>query len=440
MSTENGEKLSMSELKTYAERVRATLENTQEEIERWRTYAADYEATQKTLLKLPEETSYEVMVPFGKLAFMPGKLIHTNEVLALLGDNWFAERSCKQAVEIIGRRKEMVDQNLEILEERLKDLKQKFGLTPDLFGTQETGEVNEEGLKYMEIREEYNPEDEQKNRPVIDKKPVTKREKSAEELNEDQKFLDMLAEMELEDEEKDDEEEEEVEEEEEDDDEEEAMNHDITDQAIETVLQPARFTGETSQSPKSAKKVTFSPDIVDKSEPEKIQNPADLYRRMLSAVKKSEAPLQPVVPKSEQPQVVNNPASSIAENPKPKKVSRFKAARMGVESNEPTSNAIPQVQPKRQSKGIPQVTSVMKGVVVEKEAEPTNEEDIEDDMHMREVTNEYQRRRQNFISANSGFATVSNEDMEYVEADKPAKRVSKFKAARLGQQPNDESH
>ena len=30
--------------------------------------------------------------------------MHTNEVLVLLGDNWFAERSAKQAAEIVDRR------------------------------------------------------------------------------------------------------------------------------------------------------------------------------------------------------------------------------------------------------------------------------------------------------------------------------------------------
>lgn len=43
-------------------------------------------------------------IPFSKLAFFPGKLIHTNEVLVLLGDNWFVERSAKQACQIIDRR------------------------------------------------------------------------------------------------------------------------------------------------------------------------------------------------------------------------------------------------------------------------------------------------------------------------------------------------
>ena len=39
------------------------------------------------------------------MAFMPGKLVHTNEITVLLGDNWFAERSASQALEIVARRK-----------------------------------------------------------------------------------------------------------------------------------------------------------------------------------------------------------------------------------------------------------------------------------------------------------------------------------------------
>lgn len=35
---------------------------------------------------------------------MPGQLIHTNEILVLLGDNWFAETSARQAQDIVARR------------------------------------------------------------------------------------------------------------------------------------------------------------------------------------------------------------------------------------------------------------------------------------------------------------------------------------------------
>ena len=50
-------------------------------------------------------------VPFGKLAFMPGKLVHTNQLLVLLGDNWFVERSAKQAEDIAQRRIQGIKEN-----------------------------------------------------------------------------------------------------------------------------------------------------------------------------------------------------------------------------------------------------------------------------------------------------------------------------------------
>lgn len=57
------------------------------------------------LLEICTKTVNISQVPFGSVAFMPGKLIHTNEIMVLLGDNWFAERSASQALEIAARRK-----------------------------------------------------------------------------------------------------------------------------------------------------------------------------------------------------------------------------------------------------------------------------------------------------------------------------------------------
>lgn len=43
-------------------------------------------------------------VPIGKHAFFPGQLVHTNEIMVLLGDNHFIERSVRQADGIADRR------------------------------------------------------------------------------------------------------------------------------------------------------------------------------------------------------------------------------------------------------------------------------------------------------------------------------------------------
>ena len=50
---------------------------------------------------------------------MEGSLVHTNEIMVLLGDNWFAERSAKQAAEVAQRR---IDKCTEMLEGLDKEL------------------------------------------------------------------------------------------------------------------------------------------------------------------------------------------------------------------------------------------------------------------------------------------------------------------------------
>ena len=81
-----------------------SLKNCEAMIEKWEKFKEDYETVDKLLSDLPKKTRHDVMVPIGPLAFMPGQLIHTNEIMVLLGDNWFAERSATQAMEIAQRR------------------------------------------------------------------------------------------------------------------------------------------------------------------------------------------------------------------------------------------------------------------------------------------------------------------------------------------------
>ena len=53
------------------------------------------------------------MVPLTSKAFMRGNLVHTNELIVLLGDNWFMEASAKRAAEVASRRLRECDNILE---------------------------------------------------------------------------------------------------------------------------------------------------------------------------------------------------------------------------------------------------------------------------------------------------------------------------------------
>lgn len=68
-------------------------------------FVKDYEDLDERLQTLPDKVSYDIMVPIcGDIAFAPGKMIHTNEIMVLIGEDYFVERSARQASDIVKRR------------------------------------------------------------------------------------------------------------------------------------------------------------------------------------------------------------------------------------------------------------------------------------------------------------------------------------------------
>ncbi|XP_019862102.1 PREDICTED: unconventional prefoldin RPB5 interactor 1-like [Amphimedon queenslandica] len=76
----------------------------EERIKQWIEFERDYEILLERLNSLPKKLSANIMVPIGKVAYIPGQLYRTNEVLAFLGDNWFAERTAYQVCYIVEHR------------------------------------------------------------------------------------------------------------------------------------------------------------------------------------------------------------------------------------------------------------------------------------------------------------------------------------------------
>ncbi|KAI8083659.1 hypothetical protein BDF21DRAFT_492584 [Thamnidium elegans] len=165
-----------SELNVITSRLSEKLQTLETEYQRWQDYKTDYDALENQLNTLPDNTTRSAMIPLGKLAFMPGKLIHTNEILVLLGDQYYAERSAKQAVEILKRRREVVNENLGLVEAQLNSFKQKTGAIMNSSALpMDEAQVNEEGLPIMDIREElpsnYDEEQQLKKKKQLEKKP-----------------------------------------------------------------------------------------------------------------------------------------------------------------------------------------------------------------------------------------------------------------------------
>ncbi|KAH6566066.1 hypothetical protein BASA62_006907 [Batrachochytrium salamandrivorans] len=106
----------------------------------------------------------QVMVPIGtgNLAFMPGEIYHMGEVMVSLGMNWFAETNLQNAKRIQNDRRQYVTDQLN----RSKAVYDELDVKEKMAGEQSTrivdkdgDELNEEGLKYVDIQEPYVSDD-----------------------------------------------------------------------------------------------------------------------------------------------------------------------------------------------------------------------------------------------------------------------------------------
>ncbi|XP_037001089.2 unconventional prefoldin RPB5 interactor 1 [Artibeus jamaicensis] len=144
-----------------------------ESVQHWKKVDDDYCALQERLGTLPDKLSYNVMVPFGPFAFMPGKLVHTNEVTVLLGDNWFAKCSAKQAVGLVEHRKAHVRRTIEDLKKVMQNFESRVEFTEDL------QKMSDAAGDIVDIREEVKSDYEFKAKHRIAHKPHSKPKTSA---------------------------------------------------------------------------------------------------------------------------------------------------------------------------------------------------------------------------------------------------------------------
>ncbi|CAL1380596.1 unnamed protein product [Linum trigynum] len=141
----------VDEAQKAVKRVEEKIAEKHKEMDHLKEFIADNNSIINLVSKLPEELHHDIMVPFGKAAFFPGRLIHTNEFVVLLGEGYYAERTSKQTADILKRRGKALDSQVESLKANIKDLKAEASF----FDT--TASEAAEGL--VEIREDYVDED-----------------------------------------------------------------------------------------------------------------------------------------------------------------------------------------------------------------------------------------------------------------------------------------
>ncbi|KYN44056.1 Unconventional prefoldin RPB5 interactor [Trachymyrmex septentrionalis] len=112
------------------------LEQNEKRIKAITDYKKGHKKVIEGLEAYPLSLSENCMVPIGKLAFMRGKLIHTNEILVYLGEGYFVKYSASQAIALCNRRIAWADEMLKSLEteRNLYEMRQYIPLEHDVFG------------------------------------------------------------------------------------------------------------------------------------------------------------------------------------------------------------------------------------------------------------------------------------------------------------------
>ena len=80
------------------------------------------------LVDLPEKMTHEVCCPVGKLAFFPGKLTNTNQILTLVGDDYFIERTVKNTLPTIENRTDLLNAKRLEVEKQLDKMQEIYTL------------------------------------------------------------------------------------------------------------------------------------------------------------------------------------------------------------------------------------------------------------------------------------------------------------------------
>ena len=178
----------LGSLSRLSEQVSSKAEAVKEKGRQMLEHRAEYARVRGRLEGLSDHMTHKVMVPMTSKAFMPGTLVHTNEVLVLLGDNWFIQTSAKKATEIADRRIKKCDEILENLEKELNLVegwkKQAQTLTKDK-------------SECVEITEDYDEDKEKEWKKTHAENVKKERSTKSKESNEEDDLWQRLEELEV---------------------------------------------------------------------------------------------------------------------------------------------------------------------------------------------------------------------------------------------------
>eukprot|EP01071_Lankesteria_metandrocarpae_P012791 Lankesteria_metandrocarpae@DN6279_c0_g1_i1.p2 len=112
--------------KSYASK---NVDRLEEEHKCLETFENELLGVARLLAQLPAKVEHEILVPFGPIAFFPGRLVHTNEVKTCIGDDYYVHWTTPQARANVERRLQFVAEGKEEKLKNIKSIKERIGLS-----------------------------------------------------------------------------------------------------------------------------------------------------------------------------------------------------------------------------------------------------------------------------------------------------------------------
>ncbi|CAJ0593671.1 unnamed protein product [Cylicocyclus nassatus] len=185
------EVLNVERLKTYDKAAKETFARLGKLLGAKQQELLEYDSIVLKLEELPRKRTQCIMCPVGSVGFLPANIVHTNEVLVGLGDGYFLDTTCYDAVQILKRRRKVVEKGIADLHEHRRLLENYSTYAKRLFEHQ--GSSDE-----VEIREEYDEqkEDELRRRRKSRKMAPRLVTKTLAEINAEAEIMKRLEELE----------------------------------------------------------------------------------------------------------------------------------------------------------------------------------------------------------------------------------------------------
>ncbi len=152
-SGQGSEPLSDADLLAYLTAMTAGAAQQQAQLADMEASVAELQRVRQLITRLPDRVRHQAMVPYGKHAFFPGQLIHTNEYMVDLGCGYTLEASAKEAEGVLGRRQQRAEAALAAARQQAEELAARLRAL-------QAPMANEEGDSFMEIRQEYDESEE----------------------------------------------------------------------------------------------------------------------------------------------------------------------------------------------------------------------------------------------------------------------------------------